>query len=312
MPASHSRSLFLDRPDAGRKLAARLRTLGLDWPVVYALPRGGVPIGLEIANALRAPLDLILVRKIGAPGQPELALAAVVDGEAAQTVINEEVARATGADAAFLNTARARELEEIERRRTLYLAGQRHVSPAGRTAIVVDDGLATGATAKAALQALRRQGAARVVLAVPVAPLDALETMRAEADDVVCLETPQPFFGVGAFYDDFHQLTDEETVALLGQVWARTPNIPAPAVIRREVRLPPLDLAGDLQIPADARGIVLFAHGSSRLSPRNRVVADDLNRRGFATLLFDLLSDDEARDRLRDPPQQRCAFPWLQ
>ena len=280
-------------------MAARLRALNLDRPVVYALPRGGVPVGLEIANALKAPLDLILVRKIGAPGQPELALAAVVDGQAAQTVINEEIGRATGADAAFLKTALERELKEIERRRTVYLAGRGHISPAGRTAIVVDDGLATGATARAALQALRRQGAARVVLAVPVAPLDTLETMRAEADDVVCLETPQPFYGVGAFYDDFHQLTDEETVALLGQVWDRTPSIPAPAPIRREVRLPPLDLAGDLQIPAGAQGVVLFAHGSgsSRLSPRNRAVADDLNRRGFATLLFDLLSEDEARDR---------------
>ena len=299
MPTPDSRSLFLDRADAGRKLAARLLALGLDRPVVYALPRGGVPIGLEVANALKAPLDLIMVRKIGAPGQPELALAAVVDGEDAQTVINEEVALATGANATFLNTARARELEEIERRRTLYMAGRRHVSPTGRTAIVVDDGLATGATAKAALQALRRQGAARVILAVPVAPLDTLKTMYAEADDVVCLDTPQPFYGVGAFYDDFHQLTDEETVALLGQLWDRTPSIPAPTVIRREVRLPPLDLAGDLQIPAGARGLVLFAHGSgsSRLSPRNRAVAADLNRRGYATLLFDLLSDEEAKDR---------------
>jgi len=158
MPASHSRSLFLDRVDAGRKLAARLLALGLERPVVYALPRGGVPIGLEVANALKAPLDLIMVRKIGAPGQPELALAAVVDGEAAQTVINEEIGRATGADAAFLKMARERELKEIERRRSLYLAGRRHISPAGRTAIVVDDGLATGATARAALQAVRRQG----------------------------------------------------------------------------------------------------------------------------------------------------------
>ena len=299
MPAPHSRSLFLDRADAGRKLAARLLALGLEYPVIYALPRGGVPVGLEVAKALKAPLDLILVRKIGAPGRPELALAAVVDGDSPQLVVNEEVATATGAGAGFLKTALRRELQEIERRRTLYLAGRQHVSPANRTAIVVDDGAATGATAKAALQALRRQGAARVVLAVPVAPLETLETMRAEADNVVCLETPQPFYGVGAFYDDFHQLTDEETVALLGQVWDRTPSTPAPAVIRREVRLPPLDLAADLQIPAGARGLVLFAHGSgsSRLSPRNRAVADDLNRRGFATLLLDLLSDDEARDR---------------
>ena len=299
MSPSNPRSLFLDRADAGRRLAARLQAFGFDQPAVYALPRGGVPVAVEIAKALKAPLDLILVRKIGAPGQPELALAAVVDGEGAQTVINENVEALTGATPAFLKTARDRELAEIERRRALYLGARRHVSPTGRTAIVVDDGLATGATAKAALQALRRQGAAKVILAIPVAPLDTLEAMRAEADVVVCLETPQPFFGVGAFYDDFHQLTDEETVALLGRVWDEPSPAAARAVDRREVRLPPLGLTGDLQVPADAQGVVLFAHGSgsSRLSPRNRAVADNLNGRGFATLLFDLLGEDEAMDR---------------
>lgn len=299
MSPANPRSLFLDRADAGRRLAARLQALGLDRPAVFALPRGGVPVAVEIANALMAPLDLVLVRKIGAPGQPELALAAVVDGEAAQTVINENIRALTGATGEFLKTACDRELAEIERRRALYLGGRPHVSPIGRTAIVVDDGLATGATARVALQALRRQGAARVVLAVPVAPPEALEAMRAEADLVVCLETPHPFFGVGAFYDDFHQLDDEETLAALRRIWTEPPGEPARAVVRREVRLPPLDLIGDLQVPAHARGVILFAHGSgsSRLSPRNRAVADDLNRRGFATLLFDLLADDEAIDR---------------
>lgn len=299
MPNPSARSLFLDRTDAGRRLAARLEAFGFDQPAVYALPRGGVPVAVEIAKALKAPLDLILVRKIGAPGQPELALAAVVDGEAAQTVINENVEALSGATPAFLKTGRDRELAEIERRRALYLGGRPHVSPVGRTAIVVDDGLATGATAKAALQALRRQGAAKVVLAIPVAPSETIEAMRHEADIVVCLETPQPFFGVGAFYDDFHQLTDEETVALLERVWDGAHPAAARAVTLREVRVPPLGLTGDLQVPAEARGVILFAHGSgsSRLSPRNRAVADDLNRRGFATLLFDLLSEDEASDR---------------
>ncbi len=299
MPNANARSLFLDRADAGRRLAARLQALPLDQPVVYALPRGGVPVAVEIAEALNAPLDLILVRKIGAPGQPELALAAMVDGEAAQMVINEDVQALTGATPAFLKTGRERALAEIERRRTLYLGGRPHVSPVGRTAIVVDDGLATGATAKAALQALRRQGAAKVVLAIPVAPSETIDAMRAEADEVICLETPRPFFGVGAFYDDFHQLTDEETVALLERVWDAAQPAAARPATRREVKLPPLGLIGDLQIPAQARGVVLFAHGSgsSRLSPRNRAVADDLNRRGFATLLFDLLSDGEAMDR---------------
>ncbi|WP_103716587.1 erythromycin esterase family protein [Bosea psychrotolerans] len=299
MTSANARSLFIDRADAGRMLAARLRTLQLDHPVVYALPRGGVPVAVEIAKALKAPLDLILVRKIGAPGHPELALAAVVDGDAAQTVLNESVEAMTGANAAFLNAARDRELAEIKRRRPHYLGARQHIDPSGRTAIVVDDGLATGATAKAALQALRRRGATKVILAVPVAPLDMLEPMRAEADEVICLETPHPFFSVGAFYDDFHQLSDAETVALLAQAW--DDKAPAHAVARYEVRLPPHDLVGDLQVPEGARGVVLFAHGSgsSRLSTRNRAVADDLNNRGFATLLFDLLAEDEAKDRRR-------------
>ena len=163
-------ALFADRGSAGRQLAKRLRGLNLADPVVYALPRGGVPVAVEIAKALGAPLDLILVRKIGAPGQPELALGAVVDGEDAQTVVNEAVARMTGADAAYLDKVRDQELAEIERRRSLYLGDRAPVSAAGRTAIVVDDGLATGATAKAALRALKRRGAAMTVLAVPVGP----------------------------------------------------------------------------------------------------------------------------------------------
>ena len=291
--------LFIDRRDAGRQLASRLKALNLPEPVVYALPRGGVPLAVEIARGLKAPIDLVLVRKIGAPGQPELALAAVVDGEDAQTVVNEAVGGMTGGDAAYLEKARRRELDEIERRRAFYFGGRRHLSPAGRTAIVVDDGLATGATARAALRALKRQGAAKVVLAVPVAPVETLEEMRAEADVVVCLHTPHRFYGVGAFYSDFHQLTDEETLGLLRQVWDVETPAPVRIVKRREVRLPPLALTGDLQAPADARGIILFAHGSgsSRLSPRNRAVADDLNARGFATLLFDLLAEGEARDR---------------
>lgn len=211
---------FTDRSDAGRLLAARLAAMNLTRPVVYALPRGGVPVGLEIARALNAPLDLVLVRKIGAPGEAELALGAVVDGENPQTVINEDVRWASGADAAFLARARRRELAEIERRRALYLEGRPRIDPAGCTAIVVDDGLATGATAKAALAAIKRQGAARTILAVPVAPEEALADMRGHADGIVCLRPETGFHGVGAFYADFHQLTDEETIGLLRQAWA--------------------------------------------------------------------------------------------
>ena len=206
---------FTDRADAGRRLAARLVGMTLDRPVVYALPRGGVPVGFEIARALHAPLEVVLVRKIGAPGAPELALGAVVDGATPQTIINPDVRRMTGADRAYIERARERELEEIERRRPLYALGRPPLSPAGRTAIVVDDGLATGATAMAAIRALKASGADQVVLAVPVAPADRLEAFRAEADVIVCLEPALRFAGVGGFYDDFHQLSDAETIDLL-------------------------------------------------------------------------------------------------
>lgn len=285
---------FEDRADAGRRLAERVARLGLEKPIVYALPRGGAPVAAEVALRLHAPLDVLLVRKIGAPGRPELALGAVVDGEGAQTVVNEDVALHTGAGKAYLDQVRTEELQEIERRRAAYGKGHEHLNPAGRTAVIVDDGLATGASAKCAVRALKRQGAAKVVVAVPVSPVETLEEMESEADEVVCLYPADFFPGVGAFYVDFHQMDDQETLDSLARVWK-----PDGAVQRREVTLPPHDLAGDLQVPADAHGLVLFAHGSgsSRRSPRNRAVAASMNERGLATLLFDLLHDDEAEDR---------------
>ncbi len=207
--------VFADRAEAGRRLAERLVRVHPADPVVYALPRGGVPVAAEIAAALGAPLDLVLVRKIGAPFQPELALGAVVDGAAVEVVLNDDIVRATGADAAFIAAARARELAEIERRRAIYLAGRTPVDPRWRTAIVVDDGIATGATARAALRALRRRGAARLIVAVPVAGPAAAAALRREADELLCLLESELPFGVGGFYRDFHQLDDGEVVALL-------------------------------------------------------------------------------------------------
>ncbi len=206
---------FADRTEAGRQLANQLRALDLPRPVVFALPRGGVPVGAEIARALGAPLDVLLVRKIGAPGQPELALGAVAEPDMAHPVINEPVRAALAVSGAQLEQARQAEAREIQRRRALYGAGRRRIDPRGRTAIVVDDGLATGATARAALLALARAGASTRVLAVPVAPAEALPPLRREADQIICLIEAEHFPSVGAFYDDFHQLDDAEVLQIL-------------------------------------------------------------------------------------------------
>ncbi len=210
-----NKQTFTNRADAGRKLAPHVAALELEDPVVYALPRGGVPVAVEISRSLNAPLDLVMVRKIGAPGNPELALGAVVEGQVPQTILNERIRSFSGADDAYVERERAKALAEIARRRTLYIGGRTRIDPAGRTAVVVDDGLATGATMKAALAALREQQASRLVVAVPVAPVDTLAEIEALADDVICLNPSRSFRGVGQFYFDFHQLKDEEAIGLL-------------------------------------------------------------------------------------------------
>jgi len=204
--------LFADRTDAGRQLAARVVAAGVSDAIVYALPRGGVPVGLEVARALDAPLDLMLVRKIGAPGQPEVALAAVVDGGVPQMIVNEAVQRISGASPLYLAQEKALALGEIERRRHLYFGGRVRPDPAGRTVVVVDDGLATGATARVAIQQLRARRVGQVILAVPVVPESRLEALRTEVDQLICLAHPVEFGSVGAFYADFHQLSDDEVL----------------------------------------------------------------------------------------------------
>jgi len=213
--------VFRDRTKAGRLLAERLLHLRGADPVVLAVPRGGVPVGIPIAEALDAPLDLLLVRKIGAPGQPELALGAVVEGDPPQTVVNDGIVRALGVSPAEIAREAARQLDEIARRRRLWLRGRPAVSPLGRTAIVVDDGIATGATVRAALAALGRSGAARRVLAAPVAPRDTAEALRGLCDEAVFLAEPPDLGSVGAFYADFHQLDDAEVAALLDRAGGR-------------------------------------------------------------------------------------------
>jgi len=206
---------FDDRVQAGRALGERLVALRLADPVVLALPRGGVPVGFEIAQALDAPLDLLLVRKIGVPWQQELAVAAVMDGAAPVIVVEPHVQAEARVDRSYIEQRAAHELQEIERRRALYLGGRPPVPVAGRTAVVVDDGIATGTTVRAALRGLRKRAPARLVLAVPVAPPDTIDALRGEVDDVVCLAQPAYFGAIGHFYVDFHQLADAEVVALM-------------------------------------------------------------------------------------------------
>lgn len=209
---------FRDRTEAGRRLAAVLGSYRGHDVVVLALPRGGVPVAAEVAEALGAPLDLVLVRKIGAPEHEELAMGAVADAAGQPcTVRNEEVIAMLGVDEATFDAVRAGQLREIERRRMAYIGDRPRAEVAGRVAIVVDDGVATGATTRAALRAVRRQGPAKLVLAVPVAPTDTLADLRADADEVVCLEAYPAFGAIGLYYVDFRQLADGEVTAMLAR-----------------------------------------------------------------------------------------------
>jgi putative phosphoribosyl transferase len=206
---------FANRQAAGRALARELAKKHLVEPVVLALPRGGVPVAVQIAKALKAPLDLVLVRKIGVPFEPELAAAAVVDGGEPEIVVNDDVISLAGLDCDYIDQEAKRELAEIERRRQAYLGDRPRVPLAGRTLIVVDDGIATGASVRAALKALRRRGPKALVLAVPVASAETVEALRAEVDQLVCLATPEPFLAIGIHYLDFRQLSDQEVVSCL-------------------------------------------------------------------------------------------------
>ena len=213
---------FQNRKDAGRKLAVALAGYQNQKCVVLALPRGGVPVAAEVAAALGAPLDLILVRKIGLPFQPELAMGAVVDGSAPMVVRNEDVIQAAGVSEEEFKAVCDLELAEIERRRHSYLGGRAAVDISGRTAIVVDDGIATGATTRAALRATRARNPNSLVLAVPVAPTESLTALRREVDDLICLENYESFGAIGFYYSDFGQISDEEVIETIARFPART------------------------------------------------------------------------------------------
>ncbi|MDY7105134.1 MAG: phosphoribosyltransferase family protein [Actinomycetota bacterium] len=297
---------FADRLDAGQHLGARLQHLRHEPLVVLGLPRGGVPVAAQVAAMLDAPLDVALVRKLGLPFQPELAMGAI--GEDGVRVLDERVLARAHVSEAEVAHVEARERAELARRLARYRDGRAPVPLDGRTAVIVDDGIATGSTARAACRVARARGAARIVLAVPVAPEGWERRVGDEADECVALDTPEPFWAVGQFYDDFSPTSDDEVVEWLTRLAAPPvaaatvgdgddgPTTEAGDVDQEvEVHAGAVWLPGRLTVPEGAHGLVVFAHGSgsSRHSPRNREVAAALNRAGLATLLLDLLTVDE-------------------
>ncbi len=289
--------MYSDRRDAGRLLAARLADYDRPRPLVLGLPRGGLPVALEVAVALDADLDVLVVHKIGAPGNPEFAMGAV--GEGGVLIIDHATRRLVRATSDQVEMTAAAERKEIDRRVQTYRGGRAALGIAGRNVIVVDDGMATGSTAAAGVAVVKHLGAAHVTLAVPVGSTEAVAWLGAMVDDLVCLETPESFRSVSESYRAFHQVDDEQVVAILRAHPRRDVAGDAVRMCIDEdviVTFDELKLAGHLTIPTGASGIVLFAHGSDSgwHSPRNGAVAKVLNGAGLGTLLLDLLTADEA------------------
>ena len=282
---------FEDREDAGRRLARRLERYRDERPVVFALPRGGVPVGFEVSRTLGAPLDVFVARKLGAPGQPEFGIGAVAPGGV--RILNGDVVGRLGIPEDYVERITEQETAEVQRRMRLFRGDRPEPMVAGKTVILVDDGLATGVTARAAVEALRRLRPRRLILAAPVCAAQTARLLAPEVDELVCLEAPPDLGAIGFWYRDFSQTSDEEVIELLERARQpeRTVEIPAEGV----------ELEGTLSLPDGAAGVVLFAHGSgsSRHSPRNRYVAGVLREAGLATLLIDLLTAEEEEVDLR-------------
>jgi putative phosphoribosyl transferase len=308
--------VFRDREEAGQKLAARLQSYANRKDViVLGIPRGGVPVAFEVAKALNAPLDIFLSRKLGVPGQEELAFGAIATGET--RVLDREIIEAVGISEAQIDQITAKVKKELERRENVYRGGRTPLKVEGLTVLLIDDGVATGSSMRAAIDALRQMKPARLVVAVPVAPLSTCIRLRSEVDELICVQSPKDFYAIGQFYEDFSQTTDEEVTGLLRRSAKPSPQIveqddPSDPEgsskmipgrqsqfdgIKREVSIDLEDatLQGALILPKDPDGLVLFAHGSgsSRHSPRNRYVAQVLHSQRIATLLFDLLTREE-------------------
>lgn len=297
---------FNDRDQAGHRLAARLSAYASDDAVVLGLPRGGVPVAEHVAKALGAPLDVILVRKLGVPSHPELAMGAI--GEDGICTINEEVIDLAHVTPSELLEVEAKERLELERRAQSLRSHRSMIDLTGKIAIIVDDGLATGSTAIAACEVARAHGAKHVVMAVPVAPIDGASRLKRYADEFVSVETPARFDAVGLHYRNFEPVTDDEVTEILDRFRVESSDssgsqesLGSATSWSQDILIPlgGTPLPGRLEVPEHSIGIVLFAHGSgsSRHSPRNTYVAGVLHQFGIGTLLFDLLSREEERDR---------------
>jgi putative phosphoribosyl transferase len=290
--------LFVDRADAGRQLAQRLLHLRGTDAVVLALPRGGVPVAFEVARELQAPLDVIVVRKLGVPFQPECGFGAISEGGA--RIVDDRVVRLARLTRQEIASVEGRERDRLNRRLGQLRGDRPPVPLAGRIAVIVDDGIATGSTARAACLVARARGASRVIVAVPAGSAEAAASLRHDADEVICLHTPVPFAAVGDWYANFSQISDAEVTGLLSRALtcAGTRNA-APDTAEIAVQAEGVRLTGSLVIPPGAGGLVVFAHGSgsSRHSPRNALVAAGLNRSGLGTLLVDLLTPGEELSR---------------
>lgn len=290
--APEKNTIFRDRWDAGERLAHAMASLRGTRPLVLGIPRGGLAVARVVADQLDGELDAVLVRKLGAPGHEEYAIGAIDESGRYEV---SRYAATSGANEAYVRQEAGRQLERLAQRRRLYSPHRSPHDPEGRVVVVVDDGLATGATMRAALRAVRRKNPARLVAAVPVAAPDSLASIRALADDIVCLSAPTAFRSVGEYYLSFDPVEDDEVIRLLARDEAVevSDRHAVPMVFDVDGTM----LEGDLHVPPHASGIVVFVHGSgsSRRSSRNRYVASALQARGFATLLFDLLSEDEER-----------------
>lgn len=288
--------MYRDRSEAGARLADRLVAYDRPDPLVLALPRGGLPVALPVAQRLQADLDVLVVRKLGAPGNPEFAMGAV--GEDGVVVMDHDARRQLHVTEDEVALAAGRERAEVERRVALYRHGSRRLGVAGRNVIIVDDGLATGSTAAAAVRVVRGMGASHVTLAVPVGSASAVQWLAGLVDDLVCLQTPEDFWAVGQHYGVFDQVSDAQVLEILRRhprAHTRDPSHRLDADVVMDTGR--FALVGHLCIPLNAVGVVVFVHGagSDRTSPRNRAVAAVLQASGLGTLLFDLRTADEVR-----------------